>query len=218
MKEAELKPAVIGLVLGVAFLLTWSSSDTVSRLIMPRLDKAMDAVRTQVQKVSNILAGSLEVNSMPDPGRAAVIVAADTLFIGVDACGRTVWKDRACEAVDLPVVTGCQVSPSSFGDSPGSPEVTLALSIYDALRRLPLLLDLVSELNVEEIDNPRLVLCGGIVVDVGRGNYMTKFRRLAQVWLQSKKLGIKMKRIDLRFAGQVIVEPVADQKQNHEGV
>jgi len=79
-------------------------------------------------------------------------------------------------------------------------------------------LDLLSEVNVEDLENPRAVLFGGIVVELGAGDYRSKIRRLRQVLLQAPGLGIRPTRVDTRFGPQVVVEYEHVKKQARKEV
>jgi cell division septal protein FtsQ len=87
-----------------------------------------------------------------------------------------------------------------------TPEVVLGLTIIRAFERSPRLMDMLSEVNLENIEHPKATLSGGVLAELGHGDYVGKVARLSQILLQARQLDMRVTRIDLRFAGQVVVE------------
>ncbi|HVP56518.1 MAG TPA: cell division protein FtsQ/DivIB, partial [bacterium] len=95
-------------------------------------------------------------------------------------------------------------------------EVMVGMAVLSAFESKPEMLKALSEINLRDLENPRVILRGGVVVDLGSGHFRGKVDQLSQVLEELKRLGEKPKAIDLRFARQVVVrriEPAGTTKK-----
>lgn len=143
--------------------------------------------------------------SKPIPGPVCVLVAADGNILGLDGAALIATSDTACCRSDLPVMTGFVPTTVVVGDVLPVAEVVVGMAVLKAFESRPEMLKALSEINLGDLDNPRVILRGGIVVDLGGGHYKRKVERLSQVLGELKRLEAKPKTIDLRFARQVVV-------------
>lgn len=139
------------------------------------------------------------------PGETYVIIVSENHIVGVDRNGYVSCEETSYDG-DLPALTGFTAAPDSVGESLDSPELELGLAIVRAFNRSADMFDMLSEVYVGDLGNPRVVLCGGVKVDIGWGDYITKIARLRQILLQAPDLGISPVRVDMRFGPQVVVE------------
>jgi hypothetical protein len=145
------------------------------------------------------------------PGPVCVLVATDGTIIGLDRAGLIATADTVCLRADLPVMTGFVPTSAIVGEAVPVAEVVVGMAVLRAFESKPEMLKGLSEINLRDIENPKVFLRGGVVVDLGSGRYKLKVERLGQVLGELKRLGAKPKTIDLRFARQVVVrcnEPV----------
>jgi cell division septal protein FtsQ len=83
------------------------------------------------------------------------------------------------------------------------------------------MLKALSEINLADLENPKAVLSGGIVVDLGSGHYRRKVQELTGVLAELKRLGKHPKAVDLRFARQAVVrcsEPTSNIEKTEKEV
>jgi hypothetical protein len=154
---------------------------------------------------------------MARPGPTCALVVTDDLIVGVDSRGYVTCRETSFDD-DLPALTGFTVAPDSIGERLTTPELALGLSIVSAFDGTPDMTGTLSEVHIEGMDNPRLILCGGVTVEIGAGHYETKIARLRQVLLQAPELGIRPTRLDMRFGPQVVVEYEKGKKQPRKEV
>jgi hypothetical protein len=146
----------------------------------------------------------------------AVIISGDSM-VGIDRDGYVTCMEASFDD-DLAVLTGFTATPDSIGARLTMPEVVLGLSIIGAFDRFAGMLELISEVHIEDLENPKVIVCGGVTVEVGAGGYATKIERLRQVLLQAPELGIRPTRVDMRFGPQVVVEYENTEKQSRKEV
>jgi hypothetical protein len=139
------------------------------------------------------------------PGPACAVLVAGDITVGIDCEGYAACRGTGF-AGDLAAITGSAVRCDSVGQRLTDPGVELGLAVVRAFNRSDDLPDLLSEVNVADLENPKVILCGGVVVEIGTGDYATKIRRLRQVLLRAPELGIRPYRVDMRFGPQVVVE------------
>jgi hypothetical protein len=151
------------------------------------------------------------------PGPTCALLVSKDMIVGLDARGCTTCREPSFRG-DLAAITGFAAGCDSVGQRLSSPEVILGLAVVRAFSRSADLADLLSEINVEDLGNPRLVLCGGVMVELGTGDYHRKIMRLRQVLLQAPELGIRPTRVDMRFGPQVVVEYEEMSKQARKEV
>jgi hypothetical protein len=143
--------------------------------------------------------------SKPIPGPVCVLVAANGTILGLDGAGLIATSDTACCRTDLPAMTGFVPTTAVVGDALPVAEVVVGMAVLRAFEARPEMLKALSEINLEDLENPKVFLRGGVVVDLGSGHYKRKVERLSQVLGELKRLEAKPKTIDLRFARQVVV-------------
>jgi hypothetical protein len=177
--------------------------DVAERLVstaVSHLEPAKDFVEARLPDVNS--ADGEEIL----PGPTYALLASEGTITGLDREGRVTGSDTVCDLSDLPVLTGLPPVTEEPGDKPSLPEIVLGLGIVRVFERVPHVMGRLSEINLENLEQPRVVLSGGIVAELGQGGYGGKVRRLSQVLLQASHLNMKLKRVDLRFGRQVIVE------------
>jgi hypothetical protein len=139
------------------------------------------------------------------PGATYALIVSDEGVVGIDRNG-CVAGTHVSFTGHLPSLTGFAPHADSVGEILSAAEVVLGLCVIRSFEQHPDLAGMVSEVNLRHLGNPRAVLCGGLVVDIGAGAYIKKIDRLHQVLLQAEYLGIRPTRVDLRFGRQVVVE------------
>ena len=150
-----------------------------------------------------ILLGREEV--VHRPGETYALIVSGDLIVGVDRDGCVSCLETSFDG-DLAALTGFTAVPDSIGERLGLPELELGLTIVRAFDRAADMHEMVSEVHLGDLGNPRVVLCGGVTVEIGSGGYGTKIARLRQILLQAPDLGIRPTRVDMRFGPQVVVE------------
>ena len=139
------------------------------------------------------------------PGPTYALVVSGDFIVGVDSDGYVTCRETSFDG-DLAALTGFTVDPDSIGEHLAMPELILGLSIVRAFDRPVDMPEILSEVYLNDLENPRVVLCGGVMVEIGAGDYRTKIARLRQILLQAPELGIRPTRVDMRFGPQVVVE------------
>jgi hypothetical protein len=153
----------------------------------------------------------------PMPGPACAVLLGADVVAGLDSRGY-VTNRSSSSAGDFAAITGSTAGSDSVGQRLTDPGVQLGLAVVMAFERSGDLKDVVSEVNVSDLDNPRVILCGGVVVEIGSGDYSMKIRRLRQILLRAPELGIRPCRVDMRFGRQVVVEYEAIETKAHKEV
>ncbi len=151
------------------------------------------------------------------PGPTYALIVSENLMVGVDSDGRVTCRETSFDG-DLAALTGFTVATDSIGERLTMPELILGLSIVRAFDRSTDMPEILSEVYLEDLENPRVVLCGGVIVEIGTGDYGTKIARLSQVLLQAPELGIRPTRVDMRFGPQVVVEYEETKEQPRKEV
>jgi hypothetical protein len=105
----------------------------------------------------------------------------------------------------LPALTGFAPPEKVTGEMMSMPQVVLGLSVIRAFEHLPDLMQMLSEVNLERLGSPRVILAGGTVVELGQGGYAEKVGRLGRILFHTSQLDIHASHIDLRFGRQVAV-------------
>ncbi len=142
----------------------------------------------------------------PCAGPTYVLIAAQGEVLGLDKDGYVASCDTASARCDLPVLTGFLPATKALGDNISSAEVVVGLAIVRAFDEKPEMMKMLSEVNLENLNDPRVILRGGVTVDFGGGDYKRKVEKLNQVLLHLKRLNASPKTVDLRFARQVVVK------------
>jgi hypothetical protein len=178
--------------------------------LKPALAEHVTRLGTRVVEVTRraldlLPAGLASTGEIHSPGAACAVVVTRDVLVGIDAEGYATCR-KAGLGCDFPAITGSAVRCDSAGQRMTAPEVVLGLSVVRAFSRFPDLLDMLSEVNVRDLENPRVVLTGGVTVEMGTGRYGTKIRRLRQILLRSPELGIRPTTVDMRFGRQAVVE------------
>jgi hypothetical protein len=151
------------------------------------------------------------------PGPTCALIVSDGLIVGVDRDGY-VSSMSVSSREDLAALTGFTVAPDSIGEHLGLPELELGLTVVQAFDRAVDMREMLSEVYLGDLGNPRVVLSGGVTVEIGSGNYGTKIARLRQILLQAPDLGIRPTRVDMRFGPQVVVEYGQIERQSRKEV
>jgi hypothetical protein len=139
------------------------------------------------------------------PGPTCALLLSDGFIVGLDREGYVTYREAGF-ASDLAAITGSDARCDIIGQRITDPSVSLGLSIVRAFNSSEDLPELLSEVNVADPENPKVILCGGITVEIGTGDYRTKTGRLHQILLQAPSLGVYPDRVDMRFGRQVVVE------------
>lgn len=95
-----------------------------------------------------------------------------------------------------------------------TPTVRRALDVVEAIRAIsPGLLDEISEVHVEDPDDPILfTVKNGVEIRLGVGRYGEKLARLATTFQRLKRDGITTVSIDLRFDRLAIIRPLTTER------
>jgi hypothetical protein len=165
-----------------------------------------------------VIRGGLESKpEAPRPGPTCALLISKDLAVGIDGQGYVTFVETSF-AGDLAAITGLAPVRYCVGERITAPEVLLGLAVVRAFNQWGDLSGLLSEVNVEDLENPRVILCGGVTVDMGTGDYRTKISRLRQILLQAPELGISPTRVDMRFGVQVVVQYEETKKQARKEV
>lgn len=187
--------------------LTLNGADTLG----PRCDAFLERVSCKVSshaaRVVTKVAGFTARETKPhEPGPTYALILLDGAVAGLDPDGYVTSLSESFSGSGFPAMTGLSVEDPLEGRRLSKPEVTVGLSVTKAFERHDDLFKMLSEVNVSDRDQPRAILKGGTIVEIGTGNYARKIDRLHQVLLQAPHLDMCPRRVDLRFNRQVIVE------------
>jgi hypothetical protein len=167
----------------------------------------MAALTSNVSGLACCVGGYLEDSTSESPlGPLYVMAIHDGAVVGMDRTARVTTIGTPCDLCGLPALTGLPAPDCEIGDRMWTPEIALAFGILRAFELVTDLVDSVSEVNVTDLESPEVILCGGIIVKMGTGDYTGKARRLRQVLIQLEQIKARARCIDLRFAGQVVAE------------
>ena len=139
-------------------------------------------------------------------GPTCVLVAAQGVVLGLDSEGFVSSCDSSSARSDLPVLTGFLPATKLVGDRVCSAEIVMGLEIIGAFEDRPEVMRILSEVNLGDLDSPKVILIKGVTVYLGQGDYRRKVEKLNQVLLHLNRLKASPKTIDLRFARQVVVK------------
>jgi hypothetical protein len=165
-------------------------------------------------RAGRIVARMAELGARPteahEPGPTFALLVTDEAVVGLDPDGYVTYIGDSFTGGGFTAVTGISlkgpVEAHPGGRRISRPEITVGLSVTKAFQRHQDLFMMLSEVNVSDLGQPRAILKGGTIVEVGTGDYSRKIDRLHQVLLQAPHLGIRPRRVDLRFDRQAIVE------------
>jgi len=187
--------------------LTLNSADTLG----PRCDAFLEKVAVNVSSHAEDLAAGLAGFTASEPrrhrpGPTYALIVLDGSIVGLDLDGYVTYLGEAFAGGGFPTITGFSIDAPLEGRRLSRPEVTVGLCVTKAFERYEDLFKMLSEVNLSDIKDPRAVLEGGTIVEIGTGDYARKVDRLHQVLLQAPHLDMYPRRVDLRFSRQVIVE------------
>jgi len=191
--------------------LTLNGADTLG----PGCDAFLEKTGCEVaSRAGRIVERMAELSARPteahEPGPTIALVVTDGAVVGLDPDGYVTSIGETFTGGSFPAVTGISfkgpVEAPPGGRKLSRPEITVGLSVTRAFQRYQDLFMMLSEVNVSDLGQPRAILKGGTIVEVGTGDYSRKIDRLHQVLLQAPHLGMRPTRVDLRFDRQVIVE------------
>jgi hypothetical protein len=169
-----------------------------------QLGRSVRDLAAGLHDAADDLAGSQSERLMAGPTDA--LVAWDGGVLGLDRDGVIASSDTAGARWDLPVLTGFVPASRMVGEKLCSAEIVVALEVLRAVEARPEMLARLSEVNLADLENPRLVLAGGVAVNLGQGDYRCKVDRLDKVLVHLRRLRATPAVIDLRFARQVVVK------------
>jgi cell division protein FtsQ len=136
----------------------------------------------------------------------AIVDYGDSFYL-VDGEGVIIERLRERRGHFLPVITGIDLSESRLGERSYSKGLLEGLTLFRFLKDKGIGIDDM-ELVANKPDELTLNLAGR-QIKVGYGNYQEKFNRLDEIDKELKRKGILASSIDVRFAGKVIVIPMA---------
>jgi len=191
--------------------LTLNGADTLGPRCDAFLEKVGCEVASHAGKVAGRIAGfTARPTEAREPGPTFALIVTDGAIVGLDPDGYVTYVGEAFVGGGFPAITGISLKgpleDSLGGRRMSKPEITVGLSVTKAFGRHEDLFMMLSEVNVSDLRQPRAILKGGTIVEVGTGDYSRKIDRLHQVLLQAPHLGMCPSRVDLRFNRQVIVE------------
>lgn len=154
--------------------------------------------------------------------RPIAIINLDRLY-GIDANADLIPLPASERLPNLPIITGFRLAgPGATAvdgarvrqEAARTPAVRRALDIIEAIRAVsPGLLDEISEVHVEDPDDPILyTVQGGVEVRIGVGRYREKLMRLTLMFQRLKQDGITTASIDLRFDKLAIIRPLVTER------
>jgi hypothetical protein len=204
LRVSVLSLVVIGLISGG---LTLKVTSDVNYAFVDAVQSTGERVRDYLAALENTACRTCERDSqVRPPGETWVLVAGAGMVMGLDREGYVTWCNTASGAGDLPVLTGFFPAESIPGTRLSAPEVVLGLTIVRAFERSPSASQMLSEVNLTDLEHPRAILSGGLTAELGHGGYAAKVERLGQILMQARELNMHVDRIDLRFGCQVVVE------------
>ena len=171
------------------------------------LERSAGRVTDYLASARDTVLGPSEPDPVPrSPGTTRVLITGKGIVMGLDREGYVTWCDSTSGMGDLPALTGFFPAGCKRGTRLSTPEAVLGLTIVRAFELSPLLMGVLSEINLEDLERPRAILTGGTLAELGHGAYVAKVERLSQVLMQARQRNMCVARVDLRFGGQVIVE------------
>jgi hypothetical protein len=187
--------------------LTLNGADTLGPGCDAFVEKVSLKLHSHAASVAARVAGlAAHEPSEHQPGPTYVLVVLDEAVVGLDPDGYVTSVDKAFAGSGFPAMTGLFVEGFLEGRRLSQPEITTGLSVTKAFERHKDLFKMLSEVNVSNLEQPRVILKGGTIVEIGTGDYAMKIDRLHQVLLQVPHLDMFPRRVDLRFNRQVVIE------------
>jgi hypothetical protein len=175
-------------------------TDRAVAYVYSRMAGGLDWLQSGIDRLAR------DEETAPEPGPTFLLVTSPGRVVGLDRHGLVTSRGSDWGFSDLPVLTGVPPSAVHRGERLTEPEAVLGLDIVRAFAQAGKILERLSEVNLVCMRFPRAYLSGGVVVELGSGDYRLKILRLQQVLAQLHSVGRRPVRIDLRFQGQVIVE------------
>jgi hypothetical protein len=195
---------VIGLISGG---LTFKVTGDVNYAFTDAVERVAVRAVGYLAEVKDTVLGPRDADSEGrSPGETWALITGQGMVMGLDREGYVTWCDSASGAGDLPALTGFLPAGCEPGVRLSTPEAVLGLAIVRAFELSPFLMDVLSEVNLEDLEHPRVILTGGTLAELGHGAYVAKVERLGQILMQARQQNMHVARIDLRFGRQVVVE------------
>jgi hypothetical protein len=203
--------AILALAATASGGLTLKGAETLGPRCDAFLERAGCEAASRAGKVAARIAGlTARPTGAREPGPTLALVVTDGAVVGLDPDGYVTSVDEAFAGGSFPAMTGISLKgpleDPLGGRRMSKPEITVGLSVTKAFQRHQDLFMMLSEVNVSDVRQPRAILKGGTIVEIGTGDYSRKIDRLRQVLIQAPHLGMCPRRIDLRFSRQVIME------------
>ncbi len=211
----NLKPMLRVLaILSISAAMVLLRSDDIRMQISTMIVNARNLPDIRVSGVARASCGSKVFH--PKDGKAIMGLDCDSIILGINAQGEIVSKLTEENAKGMILVKGCRVDRCMVDGAIPFPEIGIALSIVESLKKCPYLARRVRTIDVADPRNPRIGIADSLIVDVGLDDHTRKFRRLAQIVAYSDSLSLDLRRVDLRFGNQVIVEARQLKQKNEE--
>jgi hypothetical protein len=193
-------------VAGLALVLALAGTGTIEGKWFQGFASLGRDVGDVVSRLERTIGGAVRTAPVkPVAGPVCVLVAARGSILGLDQDGCIATSDTTSSRSDLPVLTGFLPDAKGVGEVLSLGEVVVGMAVLRAFEARPEMLKALSEINLGDLGNPKAILCGGVVVDLGSGHYKRKVQELNGVLAELKRLNEQPKAIDLRFARQAVV-------------
>ncbi len=152
------------------------------------------------------------------PGKTYLLIVSREKVAGIDSSGLVTFVDSFCSLGGVPALTGFDFVIDDSCTQLSSPEALYGLAIARRLEHTGGILELVSEINLADMESPELILLDGTLIKLGGDDLITSINHLEEILRQINLLGIEVETIDLRFGNQVVVKPRSLPRIEKKGV
>ncbi|MGQ9810184.1 MAG: cell division protein FtsQ/DivIB [bacterium] len=186
-------------------------------LVLLRNDDLNPAIRMAISKFGGYAFSKMRISSQAvarnqvcelKDKRVVMGIDCDSVVLGINAYGEIVSRFPKEETMRLVLVEGCRTQRLMVDGAVPFPEVGIALAIGQSLGNYPYIARRVKTIDVSDPNNPKIEVTDSLIVDIGIDDHARRLRRLAQVMAYSESLSLDLRKVDLRFENQVIVEAV----------
>lgn len=215
MLRARSFPRIL-IMLAISSGLILIRTDEFRMLICTRISKAMALNFSDRGIGGEAVASPSKQPEKPRNGSPVMALDCDSIMLGINSRGEIVSRLTRDQVKGIVLARGCRTDRYMIDGAIPFPEVGIALSLLESLRRYPFIAHKTKAIDLSDSRNPRIELEDSVVVDMGLDDYDSKLRRLGQIVAYSEILSLDIHRVDLRFGNQVIVEAEELQSQKSE--
>lgn len=186
-------------------------------LVLLRNDDLSPAIKMTISKFGDYTFSKMRISSQAvtrnqvselKDKRVVMGVDCDSVILGINVYGEIVSRFPKEETTRLVLVEGCRTQRLMIDGPVPFPEVGIALAIGQSLGNYPYIARRVKAIDVSDPNNPKIEVTDSLIVHIGLVDHAERLRRLAQVIAYSESLSLDLRKVDLRFENQVIVEAV----------